>query len=55
MIGGSGTILAEFVQRLHHFWFIVDLVARRASAGGELATRNTLSRTPAVAGRTKLL
>jgi hypothetical protein len=34
--------------------FIVDLVARGASAGGELTTGETLSRTPAVAGRTKL-
>ena len=36
--------------------FIADLVARRASpeTGGEFTTRNTVSRTSAVAGRTKL-
>jgi hypothetical protein len=35
-------------------WFIADLVARHASAGGELTTHDTVSGTPAAARRTKL-
>jgi hypothetical protein len=51
--GSSGTFPVREAPGLT-FWFIADWVARRASAGGEFTTRNTLCRTPALAALTKL-